>query len=150
MITALKINHFWAICIQKLNFFNRHHVENRPGEAAAVICVSFVFYLGQFEPSRWSRAPATSMSVLVSPGIQMRMRLVREELCDFHLMRLKISSVRAGKAGARWPLHSITISHKSLKDWKQQTEATGRSCISLTVKTQSAGREDVRVKPNPS
>lgn len=77
----------------QLRFYDWHHEKMNPNKAAAVICVSFVFYLGQFWPSRWSKAPAALMSVLVSPGIQMRMRLVQEDFSDFFLMRLRISTV---------------------------------------------------------
>lgn len=94
-------------------------------KAAAATCVSFVFYLGSiFKPSRRSSAPATSMSLLVSSGIQMRASLGCEELCDFHLMRLRIAPVWAGKARLRWPL--TPHNHQSLEpDRLQTTERSG-------------------------
>lgn len=146
MGTGLKTNFIWNHLHAQVTFYGWHHVGNHPSKAAAVICVSFVFYLGQFQPSRRSRAPATSMSVSAAPGIQMRIRLVWEELCDFHLMRL-------GRAPVRWRPDCVDLltshNHQSHEnDWSQtsdqSTSALAGSCISLSVQSVSAWRREHR------
>lgn len=86
---------FWAICIHKLLFMTDTMWDFT--QVKHLQC-DMCFYLGQYQPSRRSRAPAALTPVLASPGIQMKRRLVQVELCDFQLMRSRIVQSELVKA----------------------------------------------------